>query len=195
MMRGIIKRWNKASKVGIILLLLWGIIQPTPVFAHTSMEINISNGAVITTSLAVTLNLSYEGEPEPTQMRFANIAIGTACTAGVFGSPEAGWVPYSSTASWTLASGAVGPRKICSQTRVGGVTHSDDDDILYWPAPYNEPQDNLELDESCGLDVVLVMDTSASVTEDLLEFQQGAFKAFVDAFLPDFSANLERIYL
>lgn len=51
------------------------------------------------------------------------------------------------------------------------------------PPPYVAP--NPELSSGCGIDIVLIIDSSSSMFEDPLEVEKEAFKDFVDAFLPN----------
>ena len=48
-----------------------------------------------------------------------------------------------------------------------------------------DPLPNPILGESCGLDIVLVMDSSGSINGSNLEKEKDAFKTFIDAFLPE----------
>ncbi len=45
--------------------------------------------------------------------------------------------------------------------------------------------DNPKLSSSCGIDIALIIDNSASISSDELTTMKNAFKAFVDAFLPN----------
>jgi len=53
-----------------------------------------------------------------------------------------------------------------------------------------EPEPNPELEATCGLDIVLVMDESDSIDEDEFELMQDAFVDFVDALLPETPTEL-----
>ncbi|NPV57244.1 MAG: VWA domain-containing protein, partial [Anaerolineae bacterium] len=162
------------------LALLFGAIAPVPVHAHSSMDIQINDGALSTTSLEVTLNLSYGGTLAPTQMRFLNdLTPGDDC-------PNTGWSSwesYSPTKTWTLLAGDSGTRKVCSQTKIGGTTRSDDDSIEYVSGTYT-PEPNPPLGQSCGLDIVLVIDSSSSIDATELAQMKAALILFVNAFLP-----------
>jgi Mg-chelatase subunit ChlD len=47
------------------------------------------------------------------------------------------------------------------------------------------PVDNPELESSCGIDMVLIIDSSGSIDNYELTQMKNAFKDFVDAFLPN----------
>ena len=55
----------------------------------------------------------------------------------------------------------------------------------YNPYPNPTPIDNPELENSCGLDMVLIIDSSGSIDNTELTQMKNAFKGFVDAFLPN----------
>jgi hypothetical protein len=81
------------------------------------------------------------------------------------------------------AAGDHGFRQICSQTAHGALgvptgTITADDTIWYTVA-------NPALTETCGLDMVLVIDSSGSMDATELDQMQQAFKDFVSAFLPE----------
>ena len=159
---------------------------------HTSTTLQINNNDAATHSLSVTLRVGWAGPGgDPTQARFVNV------TPTALGCPSpldpnwSAWMaivpdgPGFDTFPWTMAAGDTGHRKVCTQTGHGplgsptpGLTLTADDTIWYTVA-------NPALADSCGLDMVLVIDSSGSINATELTQMKSAFNAFVAAFLPE----------
>ena len=155
---------------------------------HDTSTVAINGGDAATHSLSVTLTVTWSGPGgDPTQARFVNV---TPSTAGCPANADPAWGPWTATSPpspdtypWTLAAGDHGHRKICAQTAHGTLgiptgTITADDTIWYTVA-------NPPLTEACGLDMVLVIDSSGSINAAELLQMQTAFKDFVAAFLPE----------
>ncbi|MBU0530106.1 MAG: VWA domain-containing protein, partial [Nanoarchaeota archaeon] len=162
-----------------------GIVVSSMTFTdHTWSDVDINGGDVTTGFLDVTLSIAWSGEGgDPTQMRFVNVEPGTACTTLPITVWPA-WEPIATEKPWTLLPGDAGYRKVCMQTAHGILGTPDrlkqaDDSILYFIV---EP--NPELEQSCGLDMVLVIDSSGSINSSELGQMKDAYEDFVTAFLP-----------
>ncbi len=141
------------------------------------ISITINDNADITHSLDVVLTLEYDSWGEPDEMRFAN-------TSGSCPDSDSSrwseWESYSSSKNWTLSFGESGVRKVCVEIKDGGSKDKDYDTINYVYSVQNPA-----LDQSCGLDIALVMDSSGSIDRGELRQMKDAFIGFVDVFLPD----------
>ena len=168
-----------------------GILLASETFTdHTSSTVVINNNdpAVHTTSVTLTVAWSGTGG-DPTQARFANVTPTTLGCPGPLDPSWSAWMatspPSPDTFPWTLAAGPEGHRKVCAQTGHGplgsptpGLTLTADDTIWYTVA-------NPPLGETCGLDMVLVIDSSGSINATELAQMKSAFNDFVAAFLPE----------
>ncbi|MGH2670391.1 MAG: vWA domain-containing protein, partial [bacterium] len=157
---------------------------------HTSSTLQINNNDAAVHTLSVTLTVAWTGSGgDPTQARFVNV---TPTALGCPSPLDPSWSPWVATSppspdtfSWTMAAGDTGHRKVCAQTGHGplgsptpGETLTADDTIWYTVA-------NPALADSCGLDMVLVLDSSGSINATELTQMKSAFNAFVAAFLPE----------
>lgn len=160
---------------------------------HTSSTLQINNNDAVTHSLSVTLLVAWSGAGgDPTQARFVNV---TPTALGCPSPLDPNWSAWmaiteigtsnTDTFPWTMAAGDTGHRKVCAQTGHGpvgsptpGETLTADDTIWYTVA-------NPALTDSCGLDMVLVLDSSGSINATELSQMKSAFTAFVSAFLPE----------
>jgi hypothetical protein len=159
---------------------------------HTSTTLQINSNDAATHSLSVTLRVGWAGPGgDPTQARFVNV---TPTALGCPSPLDPGWSAWMAITPdgpgfdnfpWSLAAGSQGHRKTCVQTGHGplgsptpGLTLTGDDTIWYTVA-------NPPLAESCGLDMVLVIDSSGSINATELAQMKSAFNAFVSAFLPE----------
>jgi uncharacterized protein YegL len=180
-----------------------GVLLASTTFTdHMSTTLVINSNDAVTHSLSVTLLVSWDPSSgthpgDPTQARFVNV---TPTTLGCPSPLDPAWSPWvalteigtSNTASfpWTLAAGDHGHRKACIQTAHGpvgsptaGTSLTADDTIWYTVA-------NPALAESCGLDMVLVLDSSGSINSTELTQMKTAFTSFVSAFLPETPAEM-----
>jgi hypothetical protein len=159
---------------------------------HTSTTLQINNNDAATHSLSVTLRVGWSGSGgDPTQARFVNVTpTALGCPSPLDPSWSA-WMaivpdgPGFDTFPWSMAAGSQGHRKVCAQTGHGplgsptpGLTLTADDTIWYTVA-------NPVLADSCGLDMVLVIDSSGSINATELAQMKTAFNTFVAAFLPE----------
>lgn len=138
----------------------------------------VINGDIATTgSQQVILDMSFGGAT-PTTMRFQNVPDGTACPTG-----DTGWSTaedYSATASWTLSGTTSGTYKVCAQASLDGTTYTlAAEDTIDLQTGYIYP--NPDLTASCGLDIVLVIDLSSSISSTELVQYKAALTSFVTA--------------
>jgi len=138
----------------------------------------VINGDIATTgSQQVILDMSFGGAT-PTTMRFQNVPDGTACPTG-----DTGWSTaedYSATASWTLSGTTSGTYKVCAQASLDGTTYTlAAEDTIDLQTDYTYP--NPDLTASCGLDIVLVIDLSSSISPTELDQYKAALTSFVTA--------------
>ena len=159
-------------------------------FTITSLSIN--NGAYSTPSLSVTLLITWAGiGGDPTQARFVNdLSPENDCAdlgGGLFGPwqtvVEIG-TTNSANFSHTLASQTItGLRRVCSEVAQGAlgtpVNTLSANDTIFYRVP------NPALAQSCGLDMVLVIDSSGSMDATELAQLKSAMNFFTGAFLPE----------
>jgi hypothetical protein len=159
---------------------------------HTSSTLQINNNDAAVHTLSVTLRVGWSGSGgDPTQARFANVTPTALGCPGPLDPSWSAWMaivpdgPGFDTFPWTMAAGDTGHRKVCAQTGHGplgsptpGETLTADDTIWYTVA-------NPALTDACGLDMVLVLDSSGSINATELSQMKSAFNSFVSAFLPE----------
>ncbi len=161
----------------------------------TAVSVSINAAAYSTNNLTVTLTVSWSGSGgDPTQARFANdLSPEGNCSnlgGGVFGP----WttlteIGTTNTATFThvmVADNATTAntalRRVCSEVAQGPLnsptnTLSANDTIFH---RLNNPP----LAQVCGVDMVLVIDSSGSIDATELAAMKTALKAFIDAYLP-----------
>lgn len=150
----------------------------------------VINGGIETTgSPRVILDMSFGGT-EPAYMRFQNVPIGQDCPTGGTGwsTPEA----YASTASWTLNFTGTPPSntseytipdgdyKVCAQASdsTNFTNYLATSDTIHYEEDYIST--NPDLSASCGLDLVLVVDLSSSIRDELDAYKE-ALVGFIEA--------------
>ncbi len=157
----------------------------------TSMTLVINDNVAVTHSVAVTLKIAWVGT-DPSQARFANVEPPTLGCPGPSDPSWSAWMAITEIGStntdtflWSLAAGATGFRQVCAQSADGPVgiptpaTQLTALDTI-WYTVANPP-----LLESCGIDMVLVIDSSGSINSTELAQMKVALKSFVAAFLPE----------
>ena len=159
-------------------------------FTATSLSIN--SGAYSTPSLAVSLLVSWSGAGnDATQVRFANdLSPEGNCSdlgGGVFGPwlliTEDG-ATNTDTIPHVLASQTItGLRRVCSEVAEGllalPINILSANDTIFFREP------NPPLAQSCGVDMVIVMDSSGSMSATELAQMKSAMTFFTGAFLPE----------
>jgi|GEM_PF-2342536 len=148
----------------------------TGTVSYSYLGMVINGDIPITGSQQVILDMSFGGAT-PTTMRFANVNPNVACsTVTSWSDPEA----YESTASWTLSGTADGTYKVCAQASLDGTNYTlAAEDTIILQTEYIYP--NPDLTESCGLDIVLVIDLSSSIGTTELAAYKLALTGFVTA--------------
>src|SRR3990172_1239546 len=156
----------------------------------TSTSLSINTAAYSTNTLAVTLTVAWAGSGgDPTQARFVNdLSPEGSCSSlggGVYGPwttlTEVG-TSNTATFSHTLASStATGLRRVCMEVAQGSLGSPTNllsaNDLIYYRV------NNPSLAASCGLDIVLVLDSSGSIDSVELAQMKTALLGFVSAFL------------
>ena len=156
-----------------------------------SVSLSIEAGAYSTNSLAVTLTVAWSGSGgDPTQARFANDLSPEGSCSNLSGGSFGPWttlteIGTSNTATFahTLATSTeTGLRRVCAEVAKGSLGSPSNtlpaDDLIYYRV------DNPALSSSCGLDIVLVLDSSGSIDSSELAQMKTAMLSFVSAFLP-----------
>jgi len=149
----------------------------TGVVSNSYLGMVINGDIPKTGSQQVILDMSFGGAT-PTTMRFANVDPNVVCsTVTSWSTPEA----YSPTASWTLSGTADGTYKVCAQASLNGTDYTlSAEDTIDLDVGYIT--ENPNLDASCGLDIVLVIDLSSSIDRaGALQTYQDALMTFVTA--------------
>jgi len=171
------------------------VIAATTFTDHTSGTVLIRDNddaffadSYTTDAFGVTMDISWTGTPDVTQARFLNDPTPeNACPSFT----SEAWVPIteigtSNTATfpWTITGDTVSSfRKVCSQTAYGtlgvplGIINHED--TIFYRKP------NVTLTQTCGLDVVIVMDHSGSIDATELSNEQAAINAIVTALMPE----------
>ncbi len=105
---------------------------------------------------------------------------------------ESGWecTGEPSSCSEVCGDGVVTPSEECDDDNTDNGDGCDDSCMIEdgWDCsgtPSVCTADNPELSSSCGIDMVLIMDSSGSIESSDLDTMKDAFKDFVDAFLPN----------
>ncbi len=141
-----------------------------------------------TDTFGVTMDISWTGTPDVTQIRLLNDATPeNACPAFV----SEAWFPVSeigvtntATFPFTVTGDTVsGLRKVCSQTAYGTVGLPEGilshEDTIFFRRP------NPALVQTCGLDVVVVFDNSGSIDAGELASAKTAVNGIVTALMPE----------
>lgn len=171
------------------------VIAATTFTDHTSAIVLVRDNddaffanSYTTDTFGVTMDISWTGLPDVTQARFKNDPTPEdACPAFV---AEA-WVPITeigvtntATFPWTVTGDTVsGLRKVCSQTAYGtlgtpeGTINSED--VIFFRRP------NPVLAQTCGLDVVVVLDNSGSIDAGELASEKALVNGIVTALMPE----------
>jgi len=158
----------------------------------TVTSISINSAAYSTSSLAVSILVSWSGAGgDATQVRFANdLSPEGDCTdlgGGVFGP----WIlitedggSNTDTIPHTLATQTItGLRRVCAEVAQGAlgipINLLTANDLIFFREP------NPPLASSCGIDMVLVLDSSGSIDATELAAMKSAMMFFTGAFLPE----------
>ncbi len=158
----------------------------------TTLGVTINAGAHNTASLSVTLLVSWGGAGnDATQARFANDLTPEDNCADLGGGVFGPWqtiteIGTTNTATFphTLASQTItGLRRVCSEVAEGTlgtpVNTLSANDTIFYRVP------NPALAQTCGVDMVIVMDSSGSMDASELSAMKSALTFFTGAFLPE----------
>ena len=140
-----------------------------------------------TDTFGVTMDISWTGAPDVTQIRLLNDPTPEDLCPAFVSEP---WFPISVTGPgtgtfpWTVTGDTVSSlRKVCTQTAYGTVgspvgTLSHEDTVFF-------RRPNPTLVQTCGLDVVVVIDNSGSIDAGELSAAQAAVNGIVTALMPE----------